>query len=519
MNSMIRLIRPTKRMLWLALLLGTAGGAGAFSLIGPFKDGAHGFVDPWQGVPYDGRPMGLGYQLASDIGGPMTAIEAYRWNIPVITYAYDYSFLQYFGTNGVNAIEDAISILNALPAASTMSSSLSEFPLDTKAENAAAATLGLLDLKSVALSLLVEEMGLANPERFVWGLRGRVTGTGFTNYSVVQLNYDPVTLSPSRYVNGVLYNYKIEDALGPMGGEWASAVEWYQLDPLYLPYSAVAGALGSPDFQLGSSPDDFTFVGAGLGSGQYFRGLTRDDVGGLRFLLSTNHMVFDTLLPTVLARAGGSSRSPWSPILSTNLLLLGGSNVTAISNIVTTVGTNFTNMVRTALRPGVDKITFQRVNLLGTNFVPVTLRYTDRFINPTNGRVVKQPVERLVFQPDIIFTVRDLGTVFEVPVLSARTDTSGWTNNAALNSFIGVNGLGGPGTIIPPVVISFSDMVPFFLNAIAGGQDLDAFGPVLWGSFDGTDRPPVVYPVFQHPLAPDLSLDYLRNVVLRRNRN
>src|SRR5207247_7455119 len=107
-----------------------------------------------------------------------------------------------------------------------------------------------------------------------------------------------------------------------------------------------------------------------------------------------------------------------------------------LSNIVGIISTNFTNMVRTALRPGVDKITFQRVKLVGTNFIPIMLRYTDRYINPTNGRVVRQPVERLVLQPDIIFTVRDLGTVFEVPVLIRRSDTTAWTNNAALNSIV-----------------------------------------------------------------------------------
>ncbi len=510
------MIRLTKGMAWIGLLLGMASGAGAFSLLGPFKDAAGGFTDPWQGIPYDGRPQGLGYNLAGDIGGPMLPLEAYRWNVPVLTYAFDYTFLQYFGPDGVNAVEEAIAILNALPPASTMSASLTEFPLDTRSQNHTAATLGLLDLKSAALTVLLEEMGLAKPERFVWGLRGRETGVGFTNYSVIQLNFDPITIQPSRYVNGVLYNYRIFDDLGPMGGEWSSAVEWYQLDPLYLPYSSVAGGGGSPDFELGSSPDDLSFVSSGLFSGDYFRGLTRDDVGGLRFLLSTNHMVFETLLPTVFPRTAGAGSSPWSPILSTNLLL--GTNVTGLSNIITSIGTNLTNIVRTALRPGVDKITFQRVNLFGTNFIPILLHYTDRYINPTNGRVVRQPVDRLVFRPDILFTVRDLGTVFEVPALGARTGTAGWTNNAAANSLFGATDLGGPGVINPPIVISFTDMVPFFLNAFAGGQDIDAFGPVLWGSFDGSDRPPVVYPVYQDPRVPQLSLQYLQEVILQRNR-
>jgi hypothetical protein len=395
-----------------------------------------------------------------------------------------------------------------------MSATLTEFPFDTKHENGTAATLGLLDVKSITLSFLLEEMGLANPERFVWGLRGRSTGPGFTNYSVVNLNFDPVTLQPTRYVNGVLYNYIIFDDLGPQGGEWASAVEWYQLDPLYQPYSSVAGALGGSDFQLGSSPDlsGFGIGGGFLGVGQYFDGLTRDDAGGLRFLLSTNNMVFDNLLPTVLGRSSVGNGSPWAPILATNVF---GTNQVGTSNIVVNAATNQTNFVRTALRPGVDKITFQRVPLLGTNFTPITLRYTDRFMNPANGRIVKQPVERLVLAPDIIFAVRDLGTVFEIPVRAARTSTAGWTNNAALNSFVGPQGLGGPGTINPTVVITYGDMLPYFLNLAVGEGDADAaFASGLWGSFDGTDRPPVIFPIYS-----GLSLEDLRSIALGRSGN
>ena len=35
---------------------------------------------------------------------------------------------------------------------------------------------------------------------------------------------------------------------------------------------------------------------------------------------------------------------------------------------------------------------------------------------------------------------------------------------------------------------------------------------------DSAPRPPVAYPVFQHPLHPEFSLDYIRDVVLQRGR-
>jgi hypothetical protein len=368
----------------------------------------------------------------------------------------------------------------------------------------------LLDLKSFTLSTLLEQMGLANPERFVWGLRGRATGPGFTNYTTINLNYDPVTVQPSRYVNGVLYNYQIFDDLGPQGGEWASAVEWYQLDPLFQPYSSVANGNGNSDFELGSEPSTITSIFSGLQSGQYYTALTRDDVGAIKYLLSPNNLRVESLLPTVVPSFGGSG-SPWRPFIGgTNVT---GTNITGSSNLLGGFGTNATNLVRTAFRPGVNKITFRRVNLNipANTFTPFSIRYTDRYIDPVTFKKVSQPVERLVLQPDIIFRVTDLGTVFEVPVTSSRTGTGNWVNNAT-NNFSFPAGMGGPGVIAPPVVISYGDMVPYFFNLAAGDGDIEHFQGFIWGSFDGTDTPPVVYPITQ-----PLTLRDLRRYFLRRN--
>jgi len=127
----------------------------------------------------------------------------------------------------------------------------------------------------------------------------------------------------------------------------------------------------------------------------------------------------------------------------------------------------------------------------------------------------------LVLRPDIIFEVRDLGVPPNsvTPFRSARTTTAGWINNAAINSFVNGVGLGGPGTISPGISITFSDMVPYYINSGAGGGETDAFLGSVWGSFDGTTRAPVVYPVYQDPRLPELSLEYLQNVVLRQSSN
>jgi hypothetical protein len=101
-------------------------------------------------------------------------------------------------------------------------------------------------MKSVALNFLVEEMGLAEPDRWTWCLRSRETQPNlqcpFMIYGVIKRNFDPVTWEPTSYVNGNLYSYVIRERCtgdNPL----ADAVE-FLVDPLGVHYSAVAsGAL------------------------------------------------------------------------------------------------------------------------------------------------------------------------------------------------------------------------------------------------------------------------------------
>src|SRR5207245_788615 len=132
--------------------------------------------------------------------------------------------------------------------------------------------------------------------------------------------------------------------------------------------------------------------------GLVFSDLARDDVGGLRYLLSTNSVKYESLLPG--ARGQGTNASSW---------------------------------VDGAVRPGVDKITFVRhpFDALLARFLPMTNQFTDIYI--TNGTVRQQDVERVVSQPDFLFTAADLQTGLPTVVRFARTGTSNWVNNAALN--------------------------------------------------------------------------------------
>jgi len=87
--------------------------------------------------------------------------EEHRWNVPIVTYAFDKSFLDYFGSNGVAAVEAAIKVLNDLPPASSLV--LSNFPVEVSRKNFRAEELQLVDLKSAALAVLLEEWAWHHP--------------------------------------------------------------------------------------------------------------------------------------------------------------------------------------------------------------------------------------------------------------------------------------------------------------------------------------------------------------------
>lgn len=245
--------------------------ASAFSLLGPFE--AYQVTE-------------LTYRVGGDLGGPHNLGEEFRRNTPVMYYTFDANFLDYFGTDGSNAVVQAFEIMNALTNVSAYSQGLSEFPMEAQSRNYQAEALQLLDLKSVTLLLIVEQMGLAEPDRYTWSLHDRIMGSPCPQtggYTVIKRNFDPVfsttdQLQPTSYVNGTLYSYFLQEFC--TGTPFlADAVE-YPVDPLGDTFTPVAA---------GFSVDLFR-GGIGLDFGGFYNGLTRDDVGGLRYLLRTNNM-------------------------------------------------------------------------------------------------------------------------------------------------------------------------------------------------------------------------------------
>ena len=395
---------------------------------------AHGFaLEGPNDVSY--QTGALGYN-----GGraPQTLGEEYRFNIPVLTYGFDSSFINYFGTNGIRAIEAAFRQVNDLPAVSLVTDQVltNNFPLSSQGINPTATSLSLLDIRSLFLTDLVKYMGLSDAERYTWTLRSRwVIGTpSITNYVVIQKNYDPITRVNSDTVNGRRFSYVIiEDYYGQ---GTTDAVE-----------TDLSGfqAFGT------SVASDLT-----LRVGGSFSSLTYDDMGGLRYIYATNNFNVENLLPSVAVTstaASASTGSPWSPVGVTNILPVAGSGA-----------------VNVALRGGIDKVSFVRVDfdsLLGIGFVGVTNTWTDRYIasQSQNSVFQSQTLARPILQPDIIFSAADLGLGPNIPISYSRS-VGNFINNDAINGQPGQN---GPGlNVVPQLQVQFSTVLPYYLNQNPG---------------------------------------------------
>ena len=260
-----------------AVMFGLLHSAGAFSLSGPNGNGG----DSWQ------QPV-IGYGPPTSLVSPKNIGEEYRRNISTSYYAFNANFLGYFGSNGVVAVDGAFTILNSLTNVSSYSTDLSEFPLESRHNNYQAQALGLFDLKSFSLGILVEQLGLTDPVEWVWTLHdrfhvGTVSCPVGMEYFVVQRNFDFVSsplnqLQYSPYINDTLYSYQIVEACtGP--NPLALAVP-FSVDPLADTFSSVA-----------------SFSSGNVFYGDYFTGLTRDDVAGLRYLLQTNNINWESPAP------------------------------------------------------------------------------------------------------------------------------------------------------------------------------------------------------------------------------
>jgi hypothetical protein len=269
------MLQSLKKLSWVLLLAFGQQAVWAFSLGGPIGN----LSDSWQ-VP------DIDYGVQGDIVAPKNIGEEYRLNSQTYYYACGASFLDFFGSDGANAIDQAFAILNSTMTNNSLgnlngySTALTEFPFDTQSLNGTASGLNLYDVKSFTLVAMMEQMGLAEPERFVWCLHDRWLPDGGTCpsnelYLVIQRNFGETNsslnqLQYSSYVNGSLFTYAIN--------EFCTAPVPPQA---FCANSGVATSV----------------AGRNIFTGGYYSGLTLDDVAGLRYLLNTNNLNFESPMP------------------------------------------------------------------------------------------------------------------------------------------------------------------------------------------------------------------------------
>lgn len=313
MKKIFRMATLMKKLMVVAALAVTACTIQAFSLLGPWA--------AWQvnTLSYQLETVIVGGQpyVGRDPGGPMGLREGYRLNIPVLTYAFDKAFMETYGEEGVAEVERAFETINRTFREMYSSENyLETVPTQVTRYNYRAMSLGLADVYSITLAGLTERLGLASPERFCWTIRDIYSSGEVEDpngnivpdaYYTICRNYDPVTLETTPYVNGTLYSYRIiPGIIVDDSGTWIHDAMEVVPDPSAISYNTVAGLMGN--------------VNQGYSvNGLYYTGLSRDDVGGLRWLYSPSNYAFESIPSGANNSAAIMAPQFDDPIIVTNL--------------------------------------------------------------------------------------------------------------------------------------------------------------------------------------------------------
>ena len=156
-------------------------------------------------------------------GTPKEKHRFFRLNTPYLTYGFHESFVQYFGAEGVVAIDEAMRVINDffIPEDGSYKG-MSELDLikhgfsgnfATWWRNQTAANENLIDLKSLTLGMVVNRLGLGNPHRYAFTAYGVDTSTTATTYQAIFRtklnNYDPLTYEQTDRINDIQYSYRL----------------------------------------------------------------------------------------------------------------------------------------------------------------------------------------------------------------------------------------------------------------------------------------------------------------------
>ena len=472
---------------------------------------------------------GVDFNYTDDLGGPKDLKRFFRWNIPMLTYSFDASFMQYFGLEGRDAVIDAFRVVNdffynsAYDGVSALEFTEHGFRsnYNTALVNQTAENAQVIDIKSLTLGLIVNHLGLGNPHRYAFGIRGMSTNTVGTqiNFNVRLRNYDPITEKPTPYINGVQYSYRLIHDADPSVGFQGVAnpiptfadMEEFTTDTTGNRWSAVSAIT---DAFYGNSAIYWTELPSLFGFGVYYDGLnalggqyqprhalTYDDAGGLKYLYRTNNFVYESLDPNVAlilpanflptfaipVFPNGSARVYPDPtgqsgafIPRRNSGFIPGLPITSVLPAQAPPA-----LIDVALRGGIDKIQFYEQpfdSFLGITFTATSHTWVDTFVS-TNGQNViglnnttpgasayigvptlkffTQTVGRGIATPDILFVADELGVSPDgVPIAWNRTDNTTWIDNFT-NNLGPVQLLStnvGPGIISGPIQYTFSTL-------------------------------------------------------------
>ncbi len=456
------MLRFLKKFAWTGLLVGAVHCSYGFALLGPNNEAYQVPEIGYNPIPEDA--------LAS---GPKNLGEEYRRNTPVMYYGYDASFSDFFGEYGKLAVDQAFGIYNSLSNASSYSADLSEVPFSAQRVNFRASALRIEDLKTSTMYIIAETLGLAEPVRYTWTLHDRFLEPGLTcpsgmDYLVIQRNFDPAIgtslsqFKTSSYVNGVLYSYRIREfCTGP--NPLADAVE-FPVDQDANPPSAVAERRG-----------------LGIG-GLFYTGLTRDDVGGLRYLYRTNNMNFESAGPNTVEFVTNTTPQL---ITSSNLTFLSdaaltndpaalqalfpGLQIVTSSNYftyvpVTNIVATFTNdpwaPAGSATLVISTNVTFSFQQLFTYTFGNLfTVQFT------TNGPAVV-PVTSVSFSTNRVFNTFQTLSASPSPFTPAGSTNVILVTNSTSRTFI-TNRVSGEFFILPPGLCDVAVVSPIATNVVA----------------------------------------------------
>ncbi|MBL69781.1 MAG: hypothetical protein CMO74_15280 [Verrucomicrobiales bacterium] len=488
------------RVLAALFLLGVPWLGRGFVLMGP--------PDPREANP----PSGHNFNYTAEFGGPKDIRRFFRWNIPQLVYSFDASFVTYFGLEGLAAVQESFDVINDFfhnedySGMSGLDLARHGFAGNhaTYWENTTARNRQIIDIRSLALGMLVNQLGLGNPHRHAFSITGVRTNQTSSRliFSVLQRNYDPVTHEETNIVNGVKYSYRLvhdaaTNSVGTLPAFTIADMEEFTTDTSAAAWSSVAAIpdafYGSTALYWTDTPTRFNFGvyydGANAMGGQYQprHALTYDDAGGLKYLYASNNFSFEDLdlsvtlvepaqflapsdarhfpnanggiLPAFPRGATLSGSRPFNFPLTSRLRgmpILGYPGTTA-TNVV---------LVARAMRPGVDRIQFHYRpfdSLLGTFFIETNYIWTDTFVStnannvgglrqtasgasahflPSTHQLFTQKIGRTVNIPDILIMADDVGWTNGVPIAFDRTTTNGWSNNAFLQpGFVPVSSL------------------------------------------------------------------------------